>query len=941
MALERYHPNCCNINCPLDDSCSRVATKVIRSEYQNPDDPVDVLIIADCPSSKEMQYGISFLGPERDIIESVVNQYAHDKTIAYTYLVRGWPIDRSSLRYIDKPIRNMSNTELSWAKTMGLNAYQSKKEIVSNCIGYLVEDINVLKPKLIIVLGNNVKEALFPTETKSLLQLCDVYRDFNSIPVRFMPSHLTIVSNPSSQTSWKNQLAACLTHKVANHDTTHGATYILKNYHEAIDYLDALRCVENDISIDCETLNTNKKYGNKIATIQFSETNNSGIVLPYNHIESPFNPEELEKIRCNLFDLFSKKSKIRSWVGHALKFECNIFKSIIGSPLVSAPMYDTMCGAFLLDENRRERASDFRYGIYSLKQLAYEYVNWDGYDKGILKERKDGNLFDLPLQDLASYGSMDTYITRRLMHSQIEWAKEQNYDKKLFNLMYYLYSPMILLFSDIEQNGFYADRSNLRKLISKESLLLAGVSQIENEMRGMPEVQRANDILLLKATKQKVVPLGNKPWVFDLNKGEHPQTLFFNSCCLPQGEVGKSGIASVDSSWQEQHKSHPLVKMFMDWSELKTLYNVFASKLYNRIDPSGTDLDSNIDCRIRPDFNLTKAVTGRIACEKPNLQNIPRADTPAKKSVKNIFRASKGKYLIQLDYKANEIRWVGILAQDDLLAKAIWQGKEMMDLYRKEPSEDLLKKVDIYGDIHKQTAAMVFNKIIEDVTKDERQISKSVVFAILYGSSTKAVANARGKSVEEVEKWFSQFYERFPKIAQWKQQTEKHAKMHSYIEASHGRRRRLPIFDLFRDPYGIYREEKVSSEYLGKVNSALRQCVNSPIQGIASDNGMCAAALFSKYIRENNKPWTICNAVHDSCVWEVPFNNLEESLDVAEKVFTTDVMEYMANVFNINFNLPLEVDFEIGLEWGNMLKWNFAKDELVDITKKLQESLIA
>jgi len=944
MAFERIFPQCTHYDCPLADSCTFTATRIERSVYHTDKDPVDILIVGDCSSLQDMISQKAFSGPEQRIINDVIAKEIPNATVAYSHLVRGCHLDMSRVYNTGGVIpRKMAVSDLGRARTIGLASHPNKKQILDFCVPHLYKDILQIRPKLIIAMGTTVKETLFPKEQKSILQLTNHYRSLTLgeviVPVKFMPSFLTVLSSPSGQTTWKNQLAAFFSNKTVVADTTLGNTYTLRSFEEAMNYLQGLREIENDISIDCETANLNKKYGNKIATIQFAETNNSGVVLPYNHAESPFTSEEMEKIRLELYDLFKTPSKIRSWVGHNLKFECNIFRSIIGTSLCSAPMYDTMVGAYLLDENRRERAAEFRYGIYSLKQLAFDYVNWDGYDKGILKERADGNLFDLKLDDLATYGSMDVYITRRLMHAQIQAAKEQNFLHQLMNLMEYLFSPMILLFSDIEENGFYVDRNDLRKLVSPDSILLSSINETTKKLTHIPEVQKANDILLMGQGTQRIQPLGRKPWIFDFSKDLHPVTLFFDVCGLQKGVIGKSGKASVDAKWQEQNKEHPLVKIYMEWSSMRHLYDTFAKTLYDRIDPQRDDVDCNTDSRIRPDFNLTKTVTGRIACERPNLQNIPRADTPAKKAIKNVFKAPPQHYLVQLDYKANEIRWVGILAQDDNLAKAIWQGKEMMDLYRKNPSEDLLKKVDTYADIHKQTAAMVFGKPIEEVTKDERQISKAVVFAILYGSTTRAVAEARGKSVEEVERWFAQFYERFPKIAKWKQQIEKHAQDFGYLEAPHGRRRRLPIFDIYRDQYGRYNENLVPREHRNRIATALRQSVNSPIQGIASDNGMCGAALFAKYIRENNKPWIICNAVHDSCVFQVPKdppNELDEALESAEYWFTTGVMEYMIKAFNINFNLPLEIDFDIGNGgWGDLIKWNFSKLELVDIKQRL------
>ena len=233
------------------------------------------------------------------------------------------------------------------------------------------------------------------------------------------------------------------------------------------------------------------------------------------------------------------------------------------------------------------------------------------------------------------------------------------------------------------------------------------------------------------------------------------------------------------------------------------------------------------------------------------------------------------------------------------------------------------------------TASMVFNKPIEEVTKDERQTAKTVIFALLYGSSAKAIAESMNTTIEIVEGWFVKFYDRFPKIEIWKNNIEEKVKQYGYVETANGRRRRLPIFNLFKEG-GYFYDNLVPQEYKGVIGEAMRQSVNSPIQGIASDYGMCGAALFSKYIRESNKPWKICNAVHDSCVYQVPYDQLEDALQQSEYYFTTGVMEYMTDVFDINFNLPLEVDFEIGLSWGSLHKWNFSKPELEVIRTKLR-----
>ena len=938
MALERLYPKCNNTGCHLNKSCNRTATKIERSVYHTSDNPVDVMFISDCPTSKEVVSPIAFLGPEKSLIHEVVSQVCPDTvTLAYTYLVRGWPCDTSTSKYYDPRIdvKRLSAKDISWVRSVSLSTYPKKQEIINTCSNYLLQDIQTLRPKLLILMGNTVKDFFFPNERKTLLQLQNCYRDYQGISTRFINNYDMVIKNPSSKKSWQRQLAACLTGKINIPETElNSPIYVIKTVNEAIEYIDALKHSPNDVSFDVETHNLNKKYGNTLLTLQFSETNNSATVIPYNHKESPFLPEEIDIIKKHLYDLFKNPYRIKSWIGHNLKFECNILSSIIGTPLASAPMFDTMAGAFLLDENRHERQAEFKYGTNSLKQLALDYLNFDGYDKNILNLRAEGSLFDLSLNELAQYGGMDTIVTRRLYYAELDDARSQNYISQFLNLMYYHYTPLILMFSNIEQNGFFVNKQNLRNLNRKGSLILSAIDEISKGLKDLPEAIRANDILL-KKDNQKLSMLGKTPWFFDFAKKGHAQVLFFDVCRLKPSKIGKSGAYSVDKKWQKQNENHSIVKTYIEWSAMNHLYDSFVTKLYARVDPQKDDLDSNKDCCIRPNFNLIGTVTGRASCDSPNLQQIPRADTPAKKAIKDIFNALPGHYLVQLDYRANEVRWVGILAQDENLATAILKGKEILDEYRINPNEELLKKADLYCDVHKQTASMVFNKPIEEVTKDERQTSKAVIFALLYGSSAKAIAETMGTTVEIVESWFTRFYSRFPKIEIWKNSIEEMVKQYGYVETANGRRRRLPIFNLFRER-GYFYEHLVPQEYRGVIGDALRQSVNSPIQGIASDYGMCGASLFSKYIRESNKPWKICNAVHDSCVFQVPYEQLDDALEQAEYYFTAGVTEYMTDVFDINFNLPLEVDFEIGLSWGSLYKWNFSKPELEVIKNKLR-----
>ena len=135
MALERLYPKCNNTGCHLNKSCNRTATKIERSVYHTSDNPVDVMFISDCPTSKEVVSPIAFLGPEKSLIHEVVSQVCPDTvTLAYTYLVRGWPCDTSTSKYYDPRIdvKRLSAKDISWVRSVSLSTYPKKQEIINS-----------------------------------------------------------------------------------------------------------------------------------------------------------------------------------------------------------------------------------------------------------------------------------------------------------------------------------------------------------------------------------------------------------------------------------------------------------------------------------------------------------------------------------------------------------------------------------------------------------------------------------------------------------------------------------------------------------------------------------------------------------------------------------------------------------------------------------------
>lgn len=934
-----YTPQCGNTSCTLSSTCNRPATVVYRPEFQDEESQVDFLFVGDTSSLSDILSRSCLMGVEGTQIKNVISDFQDRYSFGFVNLIRGWSTEDipADVFINSQDIARTDERALDKIKNKNFSHRKDKYEIISNCIGYFDYDIKRFRPKKIIALGSSVVSMLFPREKRPVSALMDTMLLYKNIPTFFAQHPYIVLKNPSGKKSWCAHLERIITGKKLERSVDAGRCTLITDYKEAVEYIDALMNTDCDVATDSETKNLFKRYGNKLACLQFADSPEGAVVIPFYHPETPFSPQELESLKSKFFDLFYKPSRIRSWIAHNAKFECNIYATTFGSSLKSAPIFDTQIAAFLLDENRTTRVAEFKYGVYTLKQLALDYLNFDGYDRGILAVRSEGNLFDLNLKDLATYAAMDAVITFRLRDVFLEEAAAQDYLYQLKNLMYNLYTHTIRLFSDIERTGSPVDRTHLRNLLTNDSILLKRMEEINNNLKKNPNVIKANEILLSKQQgKTKVRPLISNPWVFDFAKQGHAQTLFFEVLGLQPGPVGASGLPSVDSTFQDIHSHIPIVAEFTDWALMRKMFDSFAKKLYACVDPTTPNIDHNTDCRIRPDFMLSTVVTGRVACRNPNLQNVPRADNPAKKAIKDIFCALPDHLMVQADFKANEVRWVGIIANDHKLTESFKLGKKYQDEFRKNPTEELQKLAEIYGDIHKVNASKIFNKKIEEVTKDERHQGKQIVLSLIYDKSEYSLAQELNMSKEEIRELIDAFFSQFSSLRSWKQNIKQFAKDYGYVEALHGRRRRFPIFDLYRHKNGHFDDRSVPREVRGPVQEALRQAANSPVQGLASDAAMIGASMLNDWIRENNKPWFIQNAVHDSVICQIPIKDIPYAVNVIEDCLTTKVQEYMATVFDVFTDLPLEVEFEIGKSWGSLEKWDGNPSNLQDLLDAAQ-----
>lgn len=311
---------------------------------------------------------------------------------------------------------------------------------------------------------------------------------------------------------------------------------------------------------------------------------------------------------------------------------------------------------------------------------------------------------------------------------------------------------------------------------------------------------------------------------------------------------------------------------------------------------------------------------------QPNLQQIPRCDTLSKKAIKCMYAVEpgKGRCLLQADFCANEIRFWGLVSGDPNLCKAFNESFKKGQEFRDNPTDEkLAEEAHLLGDIHKQTAAMMFDVDIKKVDKGMRQNSKSLSLGIMYQRGVHSVAGMLGISVEEAQKKVDKFNHKFPIGCQWAEEQKKFVKKNGYVESPIGRRRNLQkeiaigksYLEKSRQfPFGSSQSKEYFRKGNSEIASAERFSVNAPIQGIANDVAMVSSALLNEYIVKHDKDWLIVNTVHDSVVLDLPIDDLMKAQKVIRNLFTIKNKEYMEKHFHWSMQTHVDIDFEVS-QW--------------------------
>ncbi|UAB70225.1 DNA polymerase I [Vibrio sp. SCSIO 43132] len=437
----------------------------------------------------------------------------------------------------------------------------------------------------------------------------------------------------------------------------------------------------------------------------------------------------------------------------------------------------------------------------------------------------------IDLAEASPYAAEDADVTLRL-HNRIYANIEQ--DEKLSHIYNDVEVPLVPVLSRIERTGVIID-----------DMLLGAQSQ---------EIAARLDEL-----EQKAYDIAEQE--FNLSSPKQLQAILFEKMGLPVLKKTPSGAPSTNEEvLQDLALDYPLPKVILEYRGLAKLKSTYTDKLPKMINPTTG--------RVHTSYHQAVTATGRLSSTDPNLQNIPIRNNEGRR-IRQAFVAPHGWKILAVDYSQIELRIMAHLSGDKALLDAFSQGK----------------------DIHSATAAEVMGVNIEDVTTEQRRRAKAVNFGLIYGMSAFGLAKQLGIPRGEAQGYMDKYFERYPGVMQYMEDTRSTASEQGYVETIFGRRLHLP---------------EIKSRNGMRRKAAERAAINAPMQGTAADIIKKAMLLVDEWIQaEGEGKVKLLMQVHDELVFEVEESVLSEVESKVQKL-----MESAAEL-----NVPLVAEAGHGDNW--------------------------
>ncbi|HUO93552.1 MAG TPA: DNA polymerase I [Rhizomicrobium sp.] len=448
---------------------------------------------------------------------------------------------------------------------------------------------------------------------------------------------------------------------------------------------------------------------------------------------------------------------------------------------------------------------------------------------------KDKITFDcVPIKEATRYAAEDADVTLRL-HAILKAKMVQDRKVAVYET---LERPLVPVLADMERAGITIDPDKLRRL--------------SNDF--------ANEMARLEKDIHKLA--GGS---FNIGSPKQLGEILFDKFKLPGGKRTKTGAWSTDSDVLEDiaAQGHDIARKVLDWRQLQKLRGTYTDALPGYINPETG--------RVHTSYAMASTSTGRLASTDPNLQNIP-IRTEEGRRIRGAFIAAKGMQLISADYSQIELRLLAHIADIPALKKAFAEGL----------------------DIHAMTASEMFGVPVKDMPAETRRRAKAINFGIVYGISAFGLANQLGIARSEADDYIKKYFQRFPGIRDYMEETKAFAREHGYVETLFGRR----VF--------IREIKSTNPSFRG---GAERAAINAPIQGAAADIIRRAMIRVPDALAKAKLNAQMLLQVHDELIFEAPEKEAKSTADVVRSTMEKAALPAVA------LSVPLVVEARAASNW--------------------------
>ena len=345
---------------------------------------------------------------------------------------------------------------------------------------------------------------------------------------------------------------------------------------------------------------------------------------------------------------------------------------------------------------------------------------------------------------------------------------------------------------------------------------------------------------------------------FNINSPKQLGVILFEKLKLPHAKKTKTGYSTSADILEKLRLEDPIVSKILEYRQLTKLKSTYADGLATFIGTDG---------RIHSKFNQMITATGRLSSTEPNLQNIP-IRLELGRQIRKVFIPKPGYVFVDADYSQIELRILAHMSGDEQLIQAYKEAQ----------------------DIHRITAAKVFNTPFEEVTEKQRSNAKAVNFGIVYGISSFGLGHNLDISRKEAEEYINQYFATYPRVKQYLDELVKKAKEQGFVTTLYGRKRPIP--------------EITSSNFMQR-SFGERIAMNSPIQGTAADIIKIAMNRVHERLKQEKLQSRLILQIHDELLIEAKEDEVEQV-----KVLLVEEMKKAAEL-----SVPLEVDVKTGMNW--------------------------